>query len=94
MALLVAICETRHELGASLAFVFARVRKVVLLYWPHGSGTGSATAGGAAADLVLATFGHLATTGRFELGDEAIVVAVRAIRALQCAPVGVDEMLV
>jgi hypothetical protein len=46
-----------------------------------GGDTGSATAGGAATALVLATSRHVASTGRFELGGEAVEVAVRAIRA-------------
>ena len=51
--------------------------------WPPLSATGSATVGGAAAALVLATSGHVAGNGRFELGGGAVVVAVRAIRASQ-----------
>jgi hypothetical protein len=47
------------------------------------SDTGSATAVGVAAALVLATSGHVASTGRLELGGRTIVVAVLAIRALQ-----------
>jgi hypothetical protein len=49
--------------------------------WPSLSESGSVTAGGAAAALVLATSRRLASTGRFELGGDAVVVAVRAIRA-------------
>ena len=45
--------------------------------------TGCATAGASAAALVLATSRHLASAGHFELGGEAVVVAVRGFRAEQ-----------
>ena len=63
---------------------------------PDLSATGSATAGGAATALVLATSRRVASTGRFELGGGPIVGEMRAIRANQgrCWPRGsVSELL-
>jgi hypothetical protein len=54
---------------------------MALSTWPVLSATGSATAGGAVAALVLATSGHLASTWRVEFGRGTLASPVRAFRA-------------
>ena len=70
----------RSASGFSALAATARSRRSRL---PDLSDTGSATAGGAATALVLATSRRVASTGRFELGGGPIVGEMRAIRANQ-----------
>ena len=82
----------RSASGSSALAATARSRRSRL---PDLSDIGSATAGGAATALVLATSRRVASTGRFELGGGPIVGEMRAIRANQgrCWPRWITDAL-
>ena len=78
-----AICERTTRLGEP--GVRARARVDDLAAWLHLSATDSETAIGAAAALMLARFGHLASTSRVDVGHDRAGTRgpVRAFRAKQ-----------